>query len=161
VKKLDSYIINDMAFQKTELPQDALPLTDELWNLIRPHICGLSSTAELYGRSRSGSNESIWLEAFESRFTNVVEKVLHLRTRLRGTNCEHNFTWPSAGEAFDPRTMQTIAGVSPNADPMARRRVAFATFSGLEVTTTTNLGIVSPSMVYKAVVKLYPQSIET
>jgi hypothetical protein len=84
-----------------------------------------------------------------------MQKTLQLRKKLSGTNCEFNFLWPSAGETFDLRTMQTTAGVAPNFDPMAKRRVAFTTFPGLEV-TATNMGVEETSVAYKAVVKLYP-----
>jgi hypothetical protein len=75
---------------------------------------------------------------------------------LSGTDCESKFLWPSAGELFDLRIMQTNGGVSLKEDPTAKRKVAFTTFPGLEV-TATNLGVTSTVVAYKAVVKLYPQ----
>lgn len=151
---------NDSESHQTELLRDVHPLTGELWNRILPHIIWLSTQAEIQGQKHVGgtsslNDQSIWFHVFESMAERIIQKALYFRTRLSGTNCEFNFLWPSPGETFDLRTMQANAGVPLNIDPMAKRRVAFTTFPGLEV-TATNMGVKKTSVAYKAVVKLYP-----
>ena len=151
---------NDSESYQAALKKDVHLLTGELWNLILPHVILLSTHAENYGQKHSSdtsslSDQSIWLDVFESTAESVIQKTLRLRTRLAGTNCEFRFLWPSPGAIFDLPTMQTTAGVALNADPMAERKVAFTTFPGLEV-TTTEFGVTSTSVAYKAMVKLYP-----
>lgn len=160
MKSVHALVSNDSEAHQAELMKDVHSLTGGLWNRILPHMIWLSTQAEIQGQKHSGGNsslndQSIWFHVFESMMEPIIQKTLYLRTRLSGTNCEVNFLWPNAGESFDLRTMQANAGVAPNIDPMAKRRVAFTTFPGLEV-TATNMGVKKTSVAYKAVVKLYP-----
>jgi hypothetical protein len=162
VKYVHALVSNDSKSHQTELLQDVHALTGELWNRILPHVIWLSTQAEIQGQRHDGgtsslNDQSIWLHVFESMAERIIQKTLHLRTRLSGTNCDFDLLWPSPGETFDLGTMQANAGVSPNIDPMAKRRVAFTTFPGLEV-TATNMGVKKTSVAYKAMVKLYPYS---
>lgn len=160
-KWIHAHVIKSSDSNQTEFTRDVAPLTGELWNLILPHMICLSTQAETHGHTHSGgtsslNDQSIWFHVFEAKTEHVIQKTLHLRTRLSGTDCEFNFLWPSAGELFDLKTMQTNGGVSLNEDPTAKRKVAFTTFPSLEV-TATNSGVTSTFVVYKAMVKLYPQ----
>lgn len=162
MKCVHALVSNDTESHQTELLKDVHSSTGELWNRILPHIIWLSTQAEIHGQKHDGgtsslNDQSVWFHVFESMAERIIQKALHLRTRLAGTNCEFNLLWPSPGETFDLVTMQANAGVPPNVDPMAKRRVAFATFPGIEV-TATNIGVKKTSVAYKAVVKLYPHS---
>ena len=161
VKRIHAHVGKSTNSNQTELTRDVAPLTGELWNLILPHMICLSTQAETHGQKHSDgtsslNDQSIWFHVFEAKAEHVIQKTLHLRTMLSGTDCEFEFLWPSAGELFDLRIMQTNGGVSLKEDPTAKRKVAFTTFPGLEV-TATNLGVTSTVVAYKAVVKLYPQ----
>jgi hypothetical protein len=123
-------------------------------------VTRLSYQAEGQGQKRNGGNsptndESVWFDAFEPTAERAFQKILHLRTRLSGTNCEFKFFWPNHAEEYDLEAMQTEAGVPPNMKANAKRKVAFTTFPGLQV-TATDLGVKSTFVAYKAFVKLYP-----
>lgn len=155
MQKIYALIAQDPGYQSS-LDRNAIRLSDGLWSAIRPHVKRLEIHAEGLGVLNTGSQaymDSVWLTTFDPAITAVFQDALCFRMKLMGTDCEYSFTWPHAGQEFDPRTMQTNAG--GHLDLAQKRMVAFTLFPGLQVTAADlNNGQAEP--VYRAIVKLYP-----
>jgi hypothetical protein len=140
-------LAQDEAVVQDQLHKEAEKLATDLQSIVAPHFRALSQFARAYGES-SGQPEEAWMEIFKSGMTDIIQRCLHHRLRLRGTGFEYVHTWPNAGEEFDSQSMQPDR---KHDDPNVRQPVLFTVFPGLEVTSPDER---DEKMYIRAVVKV-------
>lgn len=155
MKRLNALLSQNTAWQTGPEKGYADRHANDLWTAISPHIRRLAAQADGHDNLHPSSNESLWLEAFDTRMAQVIQQALIFRMRLTGTACEYSFTWPQAGTGFDSHTMRTNAASEP--DSTMEHIVAFTMFPGLEV-TAVDLNDGQPEVVCRAMVKLITPS---
>lgn len=120
----------DEAVIQAQFKEEAGKLATSLWSIIVPHFRAVSDLARVYGESK-GNPEEAWMKLFIPGMTNVIQQTLRHRLRLRGTGCEHAYTWPNPGEDYHSGPM-VIDNNLPD-QPWMRQEVLFTVFPGVEV----------------------------
>lgn len=84
---------------RNQLKAEAEQFAKTLWLIIAPHFRAVSRQAEGLGSS-SGEPEEAWQELFDTRYTRLIEEVLHYRLKLHASGYKYAWIWPEYGQEF-------------------------------------------------------------